>query len=392
MNPIPYQYLSEAVHRHGLSLAAVVNDLTPLGEAEGALAAWQQAGFAGDLNYMLRPSAGFGDLRRLLPDVRSAVVLAARYPAREREPLPVGFGRVARYAWGRDYHRVVKRRIEGVVQEIRSLTGGFEYRIFTDAVPLLERAFARQAGLGFIGKNTMLIRPGVGSYLFLAELLLTVEVEAPPCLEVRERCGSCTRCMERCPAGAFPAPRVLDARRCIAYLTIEKRGWLDPAERESLGEWVFGCDRCQEVCPFNTRAARSAPDPDITEFAAPAGAGPVLDLQEVLALRSQEAFTGRFAGLPLMRAGREGLVRNAAAVAGNTQAYAAGDRLMDAASADPSAVVRGHALWALGKLLPGMDGRQRGRARALVETARSDENELVSEEARRACGDDPQRE
>jgi epoxyqueuosine reductase len=270
---------------------------------------------------------------------------------------------VARYAWGRDYHRVLKKRLQRLLKRCaeRFDEETLRWRIFTDAVPLLERALARSAGLGFVGKNTMLIRPGVGSYTFIGELLWNVEIEPTQSLKQFSSdagCGSCSRCLNVCPTGALPRPGRLDARRCISYLTIEKKTAFEDWERKALGEWVFGCDLCQEVCPYNHSAVAL---PKIEEFSAKAGVGPILNLQELLSVRTREGFLQRFKGTPLMRAGREALLRNACCVLGNTKAFQAIENLRALAKEDSSGLVRYHAAACLDELLDDSDGLDRLR-------------------------------
>src|SRR5262249_48732838 len=229
------------------------------------------------------------------------------------------YGRIARYAWGLDYHEVVKARLHNLIAEIKRLEGReVAARAFVDAVPLLERAVAARAGLGFTGKNTNLLQPRQGSWFFLAEILLNLEL---PVEENRLKisCGSCHRCLDACPTDAFAAAYQLDSRRCISYLTIENKGAIPPALRAGLGEWLFGCDVCQEVCPFN----RFATDTYWQEFRPEYGAGQKLDVVEILAIKTDEEFRARFKCTPLTRPKRRGLLRNAAVVAANIECTAA---------------------------------------------------------------------
>lgn len=378
MIPIGYNEILEIARGCGLRILAIVDDLSPLREAEKTLCEWQESGCAGEMHYMLRPPAA---LDELLPGVRTVLICAAALSGGAGGTLPGGCGRVARYAWGRDYHRVLKHRLRLAAEQLKAAHEGLAYRVFTDAVPLLERALARRAGVGFIGKNTMLIRPGAGSFLLLGELLLAAEVAGAPAPAMRERCGDCTLCLDGCPAAALTRPRRLDARRCISYLTIEKRGALTVPERESIGEWIFGCDLCQECCPYNARALHTAAAVEIPELDRAAGCGPFLELQQVLRLRDGAAFTRRFAGTPLMRATREGLLRNAAVVAANICALEAVPALSAAAAEDAAPLVRAHALWALGRLAPHCSAAERRGIRVLVERGQKEKNEAVAKEA-----------
>ncbi len=317
------------------------------------LAEWQSRGFAAGMAYMLRPAELLSSPARIEPEACSVISVAVFYDRRPRAPLAPGHGRVARYAWGRDYHKVLRKRLEQLVGLVQAEVGErFPYRVFSDSVPLLERAMAVRAGVGFVGKNTMVIIPKRGSFSFLGEILWGVSVDggAPPA-RAAGRCGSCSRCLTGCPTGAFVSERVMDAGRCISYLTIEKRGWLLPEERQMLGAWIFGCDVCQDVCPFNAAPLRRAQEAEVPELGPAFGVGESLSLAEVLALRDESAFLSRFGGTALMRARREGLLRNAAVVAANTGAAELISALSGVSAEDSSPVVRGHALWACAALV-----------------------------------------
>jgi epoxyqueuosine reductase len=271
------------------------------------------------------------------------------------------------------------------------------HRLFSDSVPLLERALARSSGLGFVGKNTMVITPRLGSFMFLGEVLWSLEVSnipnvvapPPPNIEAsaphhgKSHCGACSRCLTECPTGAFVSEYVLDARKCISYLTIEKRGVLTPQERSWLGEWLFGCDVCQEVCPFNSVPIKTRRRSDLPELDQSAGVGQSLSLSEVLGLRDDAAFTKKFAGTALMRAKREGLLRNAAVVAGNTRAQSVLEDLEIAVCEDPSPIVRLHALWSHMRISTAEGSEARRRSQNLLEGARRDPDQSVRLEAER---------
>jgi epoxyqueuosine reductase len=384
-------HLARVAANYGLELAGVWQPVRLLADDVERLQAWQAKGMAGDMAYMQRPGELLGEPQQLLPSVRSVVSFAAYYD-RGASPLevPSGYGRVARYAWGRDYHRVLSKALASLVQEVTgSVSGPLESRVFTDAVPLLERAAARVGGAGFIGKNTLLIQPrGRGSFFFLAEILWNAEVtEVPSTDSNQSSCGSCMRCLSACPTGAFPTPFTLDARRCISYLTIEKRGLLTLQERSWLGSWVFGCDICQEVCPFNHQALDSVRPPDLAEFSPSHGAGPILKLEEILQLRTDEKFILRFQGTALMRAKRAGLLRNAAVVAANTAAVSLVPELRKSATEDISDIVRAHSLWALGKLGSADGTKLDQEMRRVIERALQDPSEIVRAEAARFLGE-----
>ncbi|MGH3146803.1 MAG: tRNA epoxyqueuosine(34) reductase QueG [Rubrobacter sp.] len=318
----------------------------PLREGGERLRRWQEAGMAADMGYMRRPVELLSNPKKLQKSARSVVSLGVSYYPGEHPENAEGGGRVARYAWGLDYHEVIKERLFRLREELeRALGGRIKARGFTDAVPLLERSAAQRSGLGFFGRNSCLINGDVGSYFFIADLIVDLEIE--PDTPGTGTCGRCTRCMDRCPTGAIKAPGVVDARLCISYLTIENRGEIPRELRPQVGDWAFGCDVCQEVCPYNkTKATRSR----WPEFSAQAGTGPYLEIERVLAIRTEAEFEETFAGTPLTRPGREGLLRNCCVAAGNLGLAELVPALVRALSEDPSPLVRGHAAWALGEI------------------------------------------
>jgi epoxyqueuosine reductase len=314
-----------------------------------AFRTWLAAGRHGDMTYLAEPEhvEPRADPRRLLAGARSAVVVALAYPAGDPAPPPTGHGVIARYARGEDYHLVLKPRLTELADVLARAAGRpVAARVCVDSAPLLERDLAERAGVGFVAKNTMVIAPGLGSYLVLGELLLDLDIAPTAGGRAEPRCGSCRACLDACPTGAFPEPWVLDARRCISYLTIEHRGAIPRELRAALGTRVFGCDVCQEVCPFNAAApARAAAEPALLPRAAGRGT-PELAALLGLGAAQRRRFVRRS---PLRRVGREELARNACVALGN-----AGDPdavpALERALADPSPLVRGHAAWALGRL------------------------------------------
>lgn len=301
---------------------------------------WIDQGYAGEMTYLAREDAirRRGDPRRILPAARSVLVVAASYAGAPHPPLPPLHGRVSRYAWGEDYHRWLLRRLQALVRRIAKETGPFPTRCYVDTGPILERAWAQVAGLGWIGKHGGLIHPRLGSYLFLGVGLVGIELPPTPAASL-PTCGSCTRCIDACPTGALVAPGVLDARRCLAYLTIEHRGAIPEALRPAVGERVFGCDTCQAVCPWNRKPLRAH-----AEEAAPSVA--TLHLPPLLT-ESAATFRARFRSTAIWRATPEGLARNAAVVLGNRGDPAARAYLAQAAQEHPGEMVREHAAWAL---------------------------------------------
>ena len=343
------ELIQQAAAEAGFELAGIapVRD-----EALSELAhfpAWIAAGRAGEMEYMQARDEQ-GRLRRAsvqetFPWARSVVVCALNYnvaaPASTENADPAR-GWVSRYAWGQqDYHKAVMARLRQVEAAVRAAAGDdpdLQTRCYVDTGPLVERVVAAHAGLGWLGKNTCLIHPQMGSWLFLGVILTSLELEAATPLP--DRCGSCTRCLDVCPTQAFPAPYQLDATRCISYLTIEKRGEIPEELRAGVGRHVFGCDLCQEVCPWN----RKAPVTTAPEFQPrPELVNPAL---EWLAGLSEEEFRATFRGSPVHRAKRSGLRRNAVVAMGNSGDPSFLPQLEHLAQ-DPDPVVAEHARWAL---------------------------------------------
>jgi epoxyqueuosine reductase len=295
--------LKESARRAGFDLAGVAA-LAPA-STTAAYRRWLERGDHAGMAWMERHQELRADPRRLLPGAMSALVVGLRYGPREDEAVAESdlWPRVARYARGRDYHDLMRERLDRVAADAVALSPGCRTRVCVDTAPLLERELAARAGIGAVGKNTMLLHPEAGSWFLLGELLLTVELT--PDTPVADLCGDCTRCLDACPTGALPAPYRLDANRCLSYWTIEHRGEVAAEIRPHLGEWTFGCDVCQEVCPWNARA-RPVEAP---EFAVPEERRS-LDLAGLLAL-DPEAYRERLRGSPLKRAKLEGLRRNA---------------------------------------------------------------------------------
>jgi epoxyqueuosine reductase len=302
-----------------------------------AFDAWLAAGHAGTMGYLARGRDERVDPSRLLPGARSVVAVALSYKPSADDPSWRG---VAAYARGRDYHDVMRERLAALAGFLREAASpGAATRVAVDTSAVLERDLAARAGLGWVGKNTNLLAPGLGSLFFIGIVLTTAALPADDMLP--DRCGRCTACLDACPTGAFPAPYVLDARRCISYLTIEHRGRIDDALRDGVGEWLFGCDVCQDVCPWNAKA-RPSREPAFAPTAA-------LEPPATLLALSPEAFRARFRGSAMTRARRAGLLRNAALVLGNLRDPEAVPALTRAlADADPS--VREAAAWALDRI------------------------------------------
>jgi epoxyqueuosine reductase len=288
------------------------------------------------MTYMAKQPERRSDPEKLLPGAKSVIALAMPYYA-ETE---VQDARTAQYARGRDYHKVIAKRLDAFLRYVEALAPGTRCKTFVDAGPLLERPFAQRAGLGFIGKNTLLITRGLGSWVFLAHVVTTLEL-VPDAPDLRS-CGSCTLCIDACPTQAIRAPFELDARRCISYLTIELEGEIPEALRPKMRDWVFGCDVCQDVCPHNTRIP-STVIPEFKEERKPFALAELLTLEE-------KTFATQFAGTPFTRTGRAGLVRNACVAAANLGRTDLIPALENLRRKDPDAAVRAHAFWALRQL------------------------------------------
>jgi len=339
VTPTPAQ-LAERVKATGRRLGF---DLVAIGPADPpdhgrAFEAWLDAGYAGTMAYLERGRAKRLDPRQVLPGARAVIAAALNY---YQGPDAAGPAHASRYAWGDDYHAVMEPRLHALLDDLAGAAPGVTGRVYVDTGPVLERDLAARAGLGWLGKNTMLLHPALGSWFFIGVVLTTAELA--PDAPLPDRCGSCTQCLEACPTQAFVAPYVLDARRCVSYLTIEHRGPIPRELRAPIGTWAFGCDVCQAVCPWNRRA------PITAEAAFAARELPAL--AELVTL-TEEAFQARLRGSPLRRARRRGLARNAAVALGNGAGPAATGALR-AALDDPDPDVRAHAAWGLERLTAG---------------------------------------
>ena len=334
--------IKEHAQRLGFELVGFSPVQTPAHEA--SFSDWLRKGLSGGLEYMKRTESLRRDPRQLVPWAQSVISVAMNYfvPLPRPSPAPACSGWISRYAWGDDYHAIVKGRLDELLSIIASITNRpVQGRGFVDSGPVLERSFAGVAGFGWIGKNTQLISPKKGSWFFLGELFLDMPLtyDRP----IRDRCGRCELCLEACPTGAFVGPFVLDARRCISYLTIELKGSIPRHLRPLIGNHIFGCDICQEVCPYNVKA------PTTTEPGyAPREGLYAPELIPLLSL-SQEDFRSRFRNSPISRAKRRGFLRNVAVALGNNPTPEAVPALV-AALADPEPLVRGHVAWALGRI------------------------------------------
>ena len=383
----------------GFDRVSVTNADAATADAKNLLN-WFTDGHAAGMGWLGRAPLDRGEPKKLLPQALSVITLGVSYHTGVLPPAPGGaYGRVARYAWGLDYHEVLEERLnlyrQGLVREY----GANVLSVSTvDIHPLLERAFSRRSGLGFIGKNTNLIAPGSGSFFFLATVLVNLDLPMdspvkpgfcnrredrdeggrdsfdekseghggsmdelseeenvrPPSsnpasyckLRVKPRCGGCSVCQSRCTSGALQTPFSLDSRRCVSYHTIENRGPIPLEFREKTGDWLFGCDDCQDPCPYNVRPLETR----WPEWSDPKGPGPWVRLSDVLMTRTNEDFRRRFFGTSLLRAKRAGLIRNACLVASNRGAVdELRSELLDVLVRDPAPTARGASAWALGR-------------------------------------------
>src|SRR6266404_1668960 len=306
---------------------------------------WLREGAHGEMNYMERGEEKRCDPQQVLPGGRSIVVLALNYFQGEQVPRRSktdARGKIARYAWGDDYHEVIEAKLDKVDRFLRGFGG--RQKCYVDTGPILERDHAAQAGIGWHGKNTMLIDEQLGTWFFLAEILTTLDL--PPDAPVPDRCGTCERCIKACPTGAITAPHRLDARRCISYLTIELKGSIPLELRPLIGDRIFGCDDCLEACPWN-RFAQVSRESAFAAHSSIVGTS----LREYLLLNDNE-FREMFRNSPIKRIGHERWLRNLAVGLGNAPTSAAVVAALEARRDHPSALVRSHVAWALKRHAP----------------------------------------
>ena len=382
--------LTERIKAHAVGLGFDLVGIAPAGLAPHAreYADWVAAGMMGEMAYMARDPERRSDLRRVLTNARSAIVVGLScytIDLPDEVKHDPSRGLIARYAWGVDYHDLMTPRLEDLAQFVRKESGGkavthperneveskdalssttplrgsaqnasIQTKAYVDTGPVLERDWALASGLGFIGKNSCLINPRMGSWLFLGGVItdadLTLTPEPSPFKGVGGRaalgegitCGTCMRCLTACPTNAFPAPYIIDARKCISYLTIELKGSIPVELRLLMGNHIFGCDICQEVCPWPTRFAAPTKERSFYPIDVDRAAPKLIDLAQL----SEEDFKQRFAGTPLLRSKRRGLLRNVAVALGNWGSAEAREAL-DMLAGDPDPIISEHARWGL---------------------------------------------
>jgi epoxyqueuosine reductase len=324
---------SSDIKAHAYSLGFDLCGIAPVDAFDElrTLDTWLARGFAGEMAWMARTADRRRDVRRVLPSARSVIVTGSSYNTDRpyaTERTDQSLATVSRYAWGADYHDVIGRRLAELLQWMRHQTlEPFEARTYVDTGPVQERVYAQYAGLGWIGKNTCLINPEIGSWVFLGVLITTLDLEtdAPGF----DQCGSCRICLDACPTGALVEPRTLDSRLCISYLTIEKRGALDESLLDAMGSHVYGCDICQEVCPWNSR-----PVPTGSPEWQPRAAMDHRSLSDLWQMTDVE-LRSLIRGGPMTRAKVTGIRRNIAVAIGNAAGCVASDLLDDAQASDP---------------------------------------------------------
>ena len=353
--------------------------VTPL-EAVARYEAWLAAGHHGEMAWLASDEhrERRADPSRILRGVRSVVCVALCHPPERDAARDLRLGRVARYAAGEDYHRIMRDRLQVLQQDITRVLGGTRALWYADTGASLERGWAERAGLGWTGKHSGLLSKELGSWFLLGEVLvdLALEPDLAPEAPVIEHCGTCARCIEICPTRAIVAPYQLDSRRCISYLTIEQRGPIPLEFRAAIGDWIFGCDLCQEACPWNRFA------PAAREARLHARELPLWTLERFLSL-DEPAFDALFARSPIRRAGRAGFLRNVCVALGNRAPAAAAPALICTLERDAAPLVRSHAAWALGRIANALgDGADRTRVRARLRwCAAGDPDAAVRKEA-----------
>jgi epoxyqueuosine reductase len=347
--------------RLGFASAGVCPAVEPTGATR--LREWLDRGYAGEMHYLERREEAYRSPLSVLDGVKSIVMLAMNYRTVEPRVPQSGEGRISRYAWGNDYHDLIRERLNQLGSFLAAELPSVRSRGVVDSAPLLEREFAELAGLGWVGKNTLLLDKHLGSWFFLAALLTDAEL-AYDVPHAADHCGTCRACLDACPTDAFVEPYVLDARRCISYLTIEHRSSIPNDLRAGMGDWLFGCDICQDVCPWNHRA----PLADEVSFEPRPNSNPI-ELAALFHL-DEAAFRNRFRGSPLWRPKRRGMLRNAAIVLGNQRCREAAAALMQGLN-DAEALVRGACAWAMGEI---------GGAAALQMRLKIEDDEHVRDE------------
>ena len=364
--------LTQQIYQCANKLGFELVGITPAAQSEtlARYRQWIENGYAGKMDYLERHLPLKTDVRQLLAEAKSVISLAMNYytldPPKALAEDPAR-GQISRYAWGDDYHDVIRQRLSELVEFIKETAQTeLKTRFCVDTAPIIEREYAQKAGIGWIGKNTNLIHWRSGSWYFLAEVLINIDL-ASDTEPLRGSCGTCTRCIEACPTDAIIEPNLLDSRLCISYLTIELKESIPKALRPKIGNLIFGCDICQEVCPWNSKAV-----PTKEPAFHPRDGNLTPKLLSLIGMTQQE-FSRKFKGSPIKRTKRRGFLRNVLIAIGNWGAPRAVPALKDALT-DDEPLVRSHAAWALGKI-GGDTAKQILQTRLTVET----EQEVITE-------------
>ena len=361
----PQGKIKKQIQEHASELGFQLVGITPAARSEtiARYQEWIENGYAGEMSYLEKHLPLKTDVRRLLAEAKSVISLAMNYytldPSEELAQDP-GRGQISRYAWGDDYHELIRERLLELVTFIKQTAENeLRTRVCVDTAPIIEREYAQRAGIGWIGKNTNLIHWRSGSWYFLAEVLIDVALESDT-PDLRGSCGTCTRCIEACPTDAIVEPNLLDSRLCISYLTIELKESIPKTLRPKIGNLIFGCDICQEVCPWNSKAV-----PTTEPAFQPRDGNLAPELLSLVDMTQQE-FSRRFRGSPIKRAKRRGFLRNVLVAIGNWGTRRAVPAL-EGALADQEPLVREHAAWALGKI-GGKTAQRALQTRLTIET------------------------
>lgn len=367
---------AENIKRKAIELGFNLIGITPAKPSPtlSAYMRWIEQGMHGKMGYLARPDrlTRRQNLKDIMPSAESLILVGMDYRTQFADEATLSDpsrGRIASYAWGLDYHNILEIRLQMLAEWITEQTQDkIQHKIYVDTGAILERSHAQQADMGFVGKNTMLIHPHRGSYFFIGEIVTSLEFDEYDTPHRENMCGTCTRCLNACPTDAFTEPFVLDARKCISYHTIENKGWIDRDLRPRFGNWIFGCDICQDVCPFQ----RFTPEAEEVAFMAFELDRIAPKLIDVLALTT-DTFNAIFRRTPIERVKRERLVRNACIAAGNWQDKQTIPYLIQLLY-DNSALVRGHAAWALWQTM-GLDS-----SKLLTDLYHRDDDETVRTE------------
>ena len=340
--------LDEFIKNQGWSLYAVTDIATVknnLKKHQVIFDEWIKKGYEADMHYLQRMEEDRFNPQNKLPDVKSVIVLGALYKQPAISYQQSAKGIVASYARGRDYHNILKKKLLELSDWLKKQYPDTETYASVDSGPTVDRVLAECAGLGFFGKNCNIINPSSGSYFFIASLMTNLDLQPTPVSRMPD-CGDCQKCQKACPTGALVGPGILDARKCVSYLTIENKEGIPEELRTKIGNRLFGCDSCQECCPFNMRDLRLK----IKDLSPEFGAGESLDLKKILSIVSDEEFTKIFAGTPIMRAKRRGLLRNACVTAGNSGDKSLTPYLKKLVEREDDDMLKEHAEWAIGQL------------------------------------------